>query len=745
MMDNTRGANTAASRTIDFRFAPAHTWTPICRVDDPHKSLVREDGALLYGFSQTHLTSWAFQRTVEFRAQTTDSPLDILQRTEDCRTPVVVTALTYPTCWLELRTAGHMSANGHRYDVILWSIQVAEHVDELLTGLHVDIYESSNTRHTGASVAPSNYVYAVPAEQVTHYPLFIDDTAEDKKNLLGAHSPVLISQPHRLNLAHASGFRPASGLETLPVVARGGETVGGALILPLDGGPTDGADQAWAHEAVEKERQYWRNLQALDLPIKISDKGLQDMLVASVRNILQARDLDTAGQPVFQVGPTVYRGLWIVDGHFLLEAAQYLHLGADARHGMQALLARAREDGSINAMADQPGLAEHPHTKETGIALATLVRQWELTGDDGWLEGLWPIVRGALDFIQELRRRARDLPADSPAYGLMPPAFSDGGVAGARPELTTILWTLIGLSHAARAARHLAPDDYEGICHMYEELGGDLRQTARTYAGTLPDGRPYTPMILPGSGRHHTVLEVDNPAEHHRIRPESATWALAQAIWPGEIFTTEDPIVRDFLHLLETLDDEEGTPTTTGWLPYRALWTYYASFAGHVWLYADRPDKAVQLLYAFCNHAAPTRVWREEQPLRASGHDQLWGDMPHNWAAAELVRLVRHLIVFEREGGLELLPGAPTGWIDCPAGLRVERTPTRFGDISVVGSRPNPEQPGTIIISTEPRAGRHTAADRHILHVPDGGWRVTVNDSYLGTVQGPLQLSLPLP
>ena len=38
------------------------------------------------------------------------------------------------------------------------------------------------------------------------------------------------------------------------------------------------------------------------------------------RNIWQAREIKK-GLPAFQVGPTCYRGLWIVDGAFILEAA----------------------------------------------------------------------------------------------------------------------------------------------------------------------------------------------------------------------------------------------------------------------------------------------------------------------------------------------------------------------------------------------------------------------------------------
>jgi hypothetical protein len=81
--------------------------------------------------------------------------------------------------------------------------------------------------------------------------------------------------------------------------------------------------------------------------------------------------------------------------------------------------------------------------------------------------------------------------------------------------------------------------------------------------------------------------------------------------------------------------------------------------------------------------ASPTRVWREEQSLRSSGLGQVHGDMPHNWASAELIRLVRNLLVFERDNCLELLAGVPEEWLTERGPIRIEATPTRFGRVSL--------------------------------------------------------------
>ncbi len=243
----------------------------------------------------------------------------------------------------------------------------------------------------------------------------------------------------------------------------------------------------------------------------------------------------------------------------------------------------------------------------------------------------------------------------------------------------------MGLKEAARAARFLGYEtDADAFQAEFEGLMADFRAHAQRDMRALPDGTPYLPMWMPGSGDHHLIPSYEGSLPPwHRLNPGSATWALCHAIYPGEVFAPDDPLVRNLLRLFDQIDDEEGIPAETGWLPYRAVWNYAASFAAHAWLYAGRPDKAVDYLYAFANHAAPTRVWREEQSFRDSHYGLIVGDMPHNWASAEFIRLVRHLLVFERGEELELLRGLPQEWIVPGKRLYVQQTPTRFGPVTV--------------------------------------------------------------
>jgi hypothetical protein len=658
-------------RTINFQYAPSITFTSICRPDDFYKTLVRDDGSLLYGFRDNGYQARHFERVIEFGIQAAHAPVRVSQNTESARVPVVVTMLEYARATLELRAFAHVHDGDLRSDVVLWTIRANNDVDEILTGIKLDAYER-RCIFIGRNQGAARAIYAVdpdmlPSDMSSFF------TGDDSHTL---GELALISTPQGLIQSLAQGFRPASGLKMEPVILRGGESVSGALIFPLNYHHDAGMDDAWAADALESERAFWNDYPLLALPWEIPDPAVMDMLTACARNILQAREIEE-GLPTFQVGATDYRGLWVVDGHFILEAARYLGYGDEASAAIDTLLNHVRPDGAISIM-------EH-HTKETGISITTLVRQTELSGDEERLRALWSTVQNAVGYIEGLRASAKALPSDHPSFNLLPDSFGDGGMWGERGEYTTAVWILAGLKTAASAARNLGfVKDAERFQADFDSLMADFRAHTVRNMRVLPDGTPYLPQWFPESDNHHQIPGYPNKVEPwHQLRPESATWAFCQSIYPGEIFAPDDPFVQNFAHLLDLLDDEQGIPANTGWLPYKALWTYYASFAAHVWLYSGRGDKAVDYLYAFANHASTTRVWREEQSLTASENGQFVGDMPHNWASAEFVRLLRHLLVFERGDMLELLPGLPKEWIRSGAVIRLEDTPTRFGPVSL--------------------------------------------------------------
>jgi hypothetical protein len=306
----------------------------------------------------------------------------------------------------------------------------------------------------------------------------------------------------------------------------------------------------------------------------------------------------------------------------------------------------------------------------------TLVRQCELKQDWRFFRDLETNVRHAVDFLVGLRDQARKGDSTNGRYGLLAPGFADGGIGGVRSEFTNTVWTLAGLKAVANAAESLGMDSLGTARTFYDELRCSFSEAAKAEMVRHPGGFQYLPM-----------LARDDPAWHepdpwNRPRPQTAQWALSHAIFPGIVFSKGDPIVQGHIALLQSCTNED-IPAETGWLWHDSVWTYNASFAAHVYLWADQPEWADRTFRGFLNHASRLYCWREEQPLQHALVGQDWGDMPHNWASAECVRYLRHMLVLEDGMRLRILEGLIPASFEGPQTFRLDHTPTRFGRVTL--------------------------------------------------------------
>ena len=197
-------------------------------------------------------------------------------------------------------------------------------------------------------------------------------------------------------------------------------------------------------KAREKAEDYWQEAGLPYGSVTIPDPGIQALIDSSIRNIWQAREIKD-GLPVYQVGPTCYRGLWIVDGAFLLEAAALVGAGDDARAGVQYMLSKQSPSGAFEVLAKD-------YYKENGIVIWTCVRHAMLTQDKKWLSSVWPHLEKAVAYIKILREKSTEDP-EWFCHGLMPPGEIDGGLSElTKGEYTNVYWNLLGLKAAIHAA-----------------------------------------------------------------------------------------------------------------------------------------------------------------------------------------------------------------------------------------------------------------------------------------------------
>lgn len=641
-------ADDAGNALVDFRFAPTEFQSTVCFPDDPDKTVIGKWGDLRYDFPSNPFAGIdEFGTIVEFTMAGMPRSQWVRQRMEAPGVSIVHTLIGRPNAEMELIAFPTRRAGEGRVDNVLMEIRAKS--ADVIAAPRIRI-RSCGTFRLGPNTGLVNNVYR--DQEQTPWMVCIPQNAYPKNGDLfwrGAQAGYEFFLEH----GTAQKGNPMRVLFRLPQK--------GAL------GQVDTAVSG--EQLLEEARTWWRQWQpfggkvAWSLP---SAKG--DFLVACARNIQQAREVKN-GMLVFEVGPTVYRGMWIVDGNFLLEAARYLGYDHAADQGLRSEWTHQVSTGQIIASAGKE------HYKDTAIAMFTLVRACELKQDWSMMRQLAPQVGHAIEFLIELRDQGRKGDSPNGKYGILPPGFADGGMGGIHFEFTNTLWTLAGLRAVARANEKLGIPDLNRAEGFYRQLRAALETAARDQMVTDPRGFRYLPMLM----REDPAMHLD---AWDRPRPQTCQWALSQTIFPGEVFAQDSPIVRGHIALMQACTQED-VPADTGWIHHGGVWNYNAAFVAEVYLWAGLRDWAHRTFTGYLNHASPLHAWREEQPLQEALIAQFWGDMPHNWASAECIRYLRHMLVLEDDRKLRLLEGVLPVDLEERTGFTVTETPTRFGRVSL--------------------------------------------------------------
>jgi len=673
---------------IDFRFAPHHSQSTICFPDDSLKTIVGQAGDLRYGFAHALSVGMEDFRTfIEFSLAGFQDDKVIRQWIETPGMPVVHTLIDRPAAKMKLIAFATRHELEGRVDNVLISIEPKQRAVAVQPRIKIRTCDKLELAD-----------YNSPTARV----VFADGENAKKLALLGTQiggyrgrctwwdeAGFTLYLPH----GEATAENKARYFVRIPQEGQSEGMLTGGLQNP--------------DALLEETRTYWREWK----PFGETDWSYPgkhgEFLTACARNIQQAREVKD-GRLVFQVGPTVYRGLWIVDGNFLLEAARYLGYDKEADEGLRSEWLKQLPSGQVSASAGGE------HWKDTAIAMFTLVRQCELKQDWTMFRELEPNVRRAIEFLIKLRDDARVGNSTNGRYGLLAPGFADGGIGGVHSEFTNTVWTLAGLKAVAHAADTLQMNSLSKAGEFYRELYAAFQTMAKQEMARHPRGFDYLPMLA------HDDPSYTNPDPWERPRPQTAQWALSHAIYPGIVFDKNDPIVRGQIALMQSCT-EESVPIESGWLWHDSLWTYNASFVAHVYLWAGLRDWAYRTFTGFLNHASPLYCWREEQPLQRALIGQDWGDMPHNWASAECVRYLRHMLALEDGRALRLLSGITEAELNSAKPFSLEGSPTRFGRIDL-----RLESAGRNGWHVRLRRGEGTAPES--VQIPDSIGRYTIQD-----------------
>ena len=384
--------------------------------------------------------------------------------------------------------------------------------------------------------------------------------------------------------------------------------------------PTDSVF-TWPDVAAARAQttSYWHTA---DLPwdrLQIPDSSLQAVLGAGVRTMYQVREV-VDGLPQFQPGPTVYRGLWLHDNLSLANAALLLGDTTAARLDAELLLRHQGDDGRFVVMSPAMLL------RETGLALWTIWQYARLADNKAWLRSRWIHFEEAVAWIQRVWDQASENP-DAVYAGLMPPGLTDGGIGGINPEYSSTYWNLIGLRSAVEAARWLGESDTALDWEAeYIEFQAAFRRALDRDVQRDEEGFRYLPM------RMGATQDI----------PHRGQKSFLQAVYPGQLFEVDDPFAREMVRVFDA-PRIEGLVPSTGWVD-DGLFFHIAPDYALAYLWQGHREEAQDILYATANHSSPALTWVEEHYPQGKGA-RIFGDTPNATTGAQVLRLVRHLLV----------------------------------------------------------------------------------------------------
>jgi len=407
-----------------------------------------------------------------------------------------------------------------------------------------------------------------------------------------------------------------------------------------------------------RSKQWWQNSKLPLGHVTLADKEMQHLFDASVRTLYQNRDI-VDGMPNFQPGSTVYRGLWIHDGVYYMELAAMLGDTLGARLAVEGLFRFQEPGGKIRVM--------YPieMQRETPMFAWVMGRYARLANNRPWLRSNWSRMVGAMNHVRNARNETLKDPS-VPYFGLMPPGFVDGGIAGLTSDYSTVFWSLTGIEMAIDMAKWVGDTKSETEWQsLYNDLLASFRTAAKRDARRDIHGNLYLPVRVADT----TTTDA----------PQRAQWAICEPIILSTMFPPDDPLVLGTLAMLDS-SRVQGLPVTFGWLN-GGIGTWFAPIYGLAHFMQGNTERAIDILYAFANHGTPHGAWAEEQMPKGVS-SRTTGDYPTTSATACMLRSVLYMLALERGNKLELLRGIPNAWLKAGASVRMKNVHTKFGKIS---------------------------------------------------------------
>lgn len=444
----------------------------------------------------------------------------------------------------------------------------------------------------------------------------------------------------------------ASGALVYDVRLAPGESREFDLLIPMDGDMT--APGNWNPQAMQDAvaREWRGKLDEVGFDVPAAGKDLADTLRTSLAHMLISRI-----GPRLQPGTRSYARSWIRDGAMISEGLLRMGRPEVVKEYVEWYAPYQFDNGKVPCCVDDRGSDPVPENDSHGELIFNIAEYWRYTGDEAFLQAMWPHVLGAYTYMEELRaseRTEENRALNAAFYGMMPASISHEGYS-AKPmhSYWDNFWALRGYKDAVEIAEALGKrDDAKRMAASRDEFRVDLDASLRNAA------------------EQHGIDFLPGAAELGDFDATSTTIALAPG---GEQGRLPEPLLTNTFERYWTkfAGRRDGTEEWKDYTPYE--WRNVAAFVRLGWR-----ERANEVREWFFGHRAP-QPWNQwgEVVTPTPRKPFFLGDLPHAWVGSDFVRSALDMFAYVREvdGSLVLAAGVPAAWLDEGVALRGMRTP----------------------------------------------------------------------
>jgi hypothetical protein len=487
---------------------------------------------------------------------------------------------------------------------------------------------------------------------------------------------------------------------------------------------------------LQKAIAQWDALWSRGTRIRYPNAQLNDFFDSSIAYVLILTEYDAQGDLWALDGPAVYRQFWGRGEYFQARAMEVAGQLPPARESVEHSFHIQNDDGEW----DGPPTSGYPAWDNTGGEAAAVWDYYLFSRDKAWLARAYPYLLRSSQWVnahreettvedvpttptgaQPIRRmlaskcRPEPIPALAPGektywYGLLPYSYGDSGLPEGHSYSHNFL-AAYGVRVSAEAARTLGKtEDAAWLDHAYSDYVAAIRAS------------------VDRSVKLETISPAYLPAQP--TRPDAAYSQTFLAIWPTGIYNPEDPLVTGLLTRMEN-EESQGEPTNVAWAGPAGIWPGESMNMSETYLLRGEVQKNADMLLAALNHSYTTNVWKEEiltdvtkeracdTPHSKRENMQGTGDQPEAWANANLVDLLRDMLVQERTDPatgkmtLHLLAGLPSAWLPPGQEVSIQNAPITLGTIVTLTVRAT--SAGTMQLTFTPG---NQAIKTAVLHLP---------------------------